>query len=184
MKGKNFSMLIAVLLGLLLLYVCNSCYTESKAIKQAEKAINKKPLAVLPIFRDKFPCITTKSDTTIINTDTTIWVDCPDTASEKDYFTVHDTIIKKVNNVITKTIKVPVTLPVKTMYITKEVEDLSRIAEMGIKLNEQKHINKKQGESLAFYKKGYFIAISLLLILAVIFGIRLYSKLTIKKLLP
>jgi len=132
-------MLIATLTG---------CYTEKKATKQAVKAINEYPLKMLPIFRGQYPCIdVNKADTVIVNTDTTIWVDCPDTIPSTEYFTVHDTLIKKVQ-LPAKTIRVPVTLPVKTVTIVKEIEDFSRIVEKDIQLAEsQKKIDELQDKN-------------------------------------
>jgi len=41
-----------------------SCYTNKKAAEQVNKAIDKKPLVALPIFRGKFPCVVTGVTTT------------------------------------------------------------------------------------------------------------------------
>lgn len=141
-----------------------SCYTEKKAVRQAAKAMNEKPLNILPLFRGKFPCVDlNKSDTVIVNTDTTIWVDCPDTIPSTECFTVHDTLIKKVQ-LPAKTIRIPVTLPVKTVTIVKEIEDFSRIVEKDIQLAEsQKKIDELQ-KSNDRWKKLFFILLGIAVI--------------------
>jgi len=149
MKSQNFIKLMLALTALVLLIATlTGCYTEKKATKQAVKAINVYPLKMLPIFRGQYPCVdVNKADTVIVNTDTTIWVDCPDTIPASQYFTLHDTIVRKVQ-LPAKTIRVPVTLPVKTVTIVKEIEDLSRIVEKDIQLAElQKKIDELQNKN-------------------------------------
>lgn len=128
-----------------LLIIFAGCYSAKKATRQATRAMTVHPAKVLPIFRGKYPCVDTgKADTTIVNTDTTIWVDCPDTA----YSPLHDTTFIRVPGKTVqlpeKTIRVPVTMPVKTVTIVKEIEDLSRIAEMDLKVKELEEKNDKK----------------------------------------
>ena len=91
--------------------------------------MDKYPEQVLPELRKKAPCITVKYDTTYNTIDTIINVDCPDSSSAQ-YFTIHDTVVKK----DFKTIKVPikVQLPARTIY--KYIEDSAKIKELDIKL--------------------------------------------------
>jgi len=133
--AKTVMALICIIWMLTVIISFTGCYTEKKATKQAVKAMNVYPLKVLPIFRGQYPCVdVNKADTVIVNTDTTIWVDCPDTIPASQYFTLHDTVVKKIQ-VPGKTIRVPVTLPVKTVTIVKEIEDLSRVTQMSLQLS-------------------------------------------------
>jgi len=71
-SGVNPFLLI-YLAGIILLISLNACYTPGKAIGQAEKAMNKYPEKVLPVFRGKFPCITTSTKTTVDSSDYKAW---------------------------------------------------------------------------------------------------------------
>ena len=134
LKVILFYVFLAIVLTIILL----SCNTEKKLTAKAETFTSKYPKKAHPFFRGKFPCIDTKSDTTIVHTDTTFYVDCPDTVAAAEYFTVHDTVQIYGKTIIRdgKTIKVPVTLPQKVVTVVKTIEDLSRIAEMDILLIE------------------------------------------------
>ncbi|MCL5459684.1 hypothetical protein M3M33_13700, partial [Loigolactobacillus coryniformis] len=84
---------------------------------------------VAEITRAEFPCTTTKADTVISTKDSLIWIDCPDNTvvTAADY-TGPDTvtrIIRLPGSV--KTVRVPVTLPVKTVTIVQKVEDSATI---------------------------------------------------------
>lgn len=110
-----------------------SCYTDRKATEQITKAILKKPALTADLTRKAFPCITTSSDTTIVTTDTIINVDCPDTTKATEateYFTIHDTTIKR----ITKTIKVPITIQLPSKIIVQKVKDSADILVLNDKL--------------------------------------------------
>ena len=119
----------AIVCCMVLLFSCN---TEKKLTAKAETFTTKFPKKALPYFRDKFPCIETSADTTIFTTDTTIYVDCPDTVKAAEYFTIHDTVKIYGKTIIRdgKTIKVPVTLPQKIVTVTKTVEDSSKVKEL------------------------------------------------------
>lgn len=112
-----------------------SCNTEKKLTAKAESFTTKFPKKALPFFREKFPCVETKSDTTIFLTDTTFYVDCPDTSAAQ-YFTLHDTLVTNIYHP-GKTMKVPVTLPQKVVTVVKTIEDLSRIKEIDILLQDE-----------------------------------------------
>lgn len=101
-----------------------SCYTPKKAEKELNKAITNYPELSAKITRDAFPCTDLKSDTLVMWQDSVIFVDCPDYSYPK-----RDTIIKVniLTNTVTKKVKVPVTIPAKTLYITKTVEDSAKI---------------------------------------------------------
>lgn len=123
--------IIGIIVSILAFIVtfANSCTTPKNAAKKAAKIMDKYPEQVLPELRKKAPCITVKYDTTYNTIDTIINVDCPDSSSAQ-YFTIHDTVVKK----DFKTIKVPikVQLPARTIY--KYIEDSAKIKELDIKL--------------------------------------------------
>lgn len=125
-----------LLLFIAVVVILASCYTSDKATKQVNKADSKFPEVVAKLARDKYPCTELlKNDTAIIFKDTTIWIDCPDTIKGNDFEVIRfDTI----NKVITKTIRVPVTLPVRTEIVTRWYEDSAKLkiaAIANIKLN-------------------------------------------------
>jgi hypothetical protein len=135
MKDKFYQLGLWIVIVTILLAICIvqfSCMTNQKATRQANNIIEKKPLIILSIFREKFPCVTTKLDTNIIWKDTTINIDCPEVnqpIQSGEYFVIRDTFK------VFKTIKVPVTLPVQIREITKTVMDSSYGKEQSIKLN-------------------------------------------------
>lgn len=98
-----------------------SCYNTKKAEQQTNRALLNYPAVVATIARNSFPCISLKSDTTITQIDTIVVIDCPDVVI-KDSVQVHDTI--KTGRTF---IKVPVTLPIRTITILKIVEDSAKI---------------------------------------------------------
>ena len=166
--AKSVLALICIMWILMIIISFTGCYSAKKATKQATKAMNVYPAKVLPIFRGQYPCVDiNKADTVIVNTDTTIWVDCPDTITASQYFTLHDTILIRANSPQLKTIRVPVTLPVKTVTIVKEIEDFSRIKEMSLQVevvakerDEYKAKNEKKGKWIKWF---VFIIIGLLI---------------------
>ena len=129
-KWKNVLIWYAVIAILAIVVTfANGCTTAKNAANKAAKIMDKYPEQVLPELRKKAPCITVKYDTTYNTIDTIINVDCPDSSSAQ-YFTIHDTVVKK----DFKTIKVPikVQLPARTIY--KYIEDSAKIKELDIKL--------------------------------------------------
>lgn len=63
---------------LLITILFSGCYTANKAKQQATKAMDKHPATVLPLFRDKFPCIATAVTTT---TDSSAFTNFRDSAN-------------------------------------------------------------------------------------------------------
>ena len=127
--------LFYIFLSIAVTIILMSCNTEKKLTAKAETFTTKYPKKALPFFRDKFPCIETKSDTTIFTSDTTIYIDCPDTIPAAEYFTFHDTLVRNVYHP-GKTIKVPVTLPQKIVTIETRVKDSSEVKEVMIYLDD------------------------------------------------
>lgn len=158
-----------------IVFLLVGCYSSQKAIKQANKALKKYPIDVLPLFRANFPCDVTSIDTAIYYTDTVISFNCPN-----DYFTVTDTVIVNdtINHVIYKEVKKTiqgktitqiVRLPSKVL--TKYVKDSSLTKELALKLNDcnangtiaQKELEKAQNG----LKKRNYVIFSLLLLLII-----------------
>lgn len=112
------------------------CYTDKKATRQVKKAIDEKPQIAAALTREAFPCINKKSDTTIVTTDTTINIECPDSiysTPATDYFTVHDTIVR----VKIKTVSVPVKIQQVVKYIETFTEDSAKIKTLQYKIDQQ-----------------------------------------------
>lgn len=105
----------------------SGCYTPSKAAKQIDHAIDKYPKIAAERTRAHFPCVTTSADTLIFTKDSLILVDCPDVDQPTGY--INDTVwLTKIDKFpVTKTIKVPVHLPVQYITVTKKVEDSAKI---------------------------------------------------------
>jgi len=105
---------------ILLILLFASCRTAKELLEAAEK---KNPAIVAELARDKYPCTDLlKSDTAVIFKDTTVYIDCPEVTTTYEVVRV-DTI----NNVVTKTVRVPVTMPIRTEYITKWFEDSAKL---------------------------------------------------------
>lgn len=110
-----------IIIGILIM-LFNSCQTAKQLMDKAER---KNPAIVAEYARDKYPCTDLlKPDTAVIFKDTTIYVDCPDTAQTSPYeVTVTDTV----NRIVTKTIRVPVTIRLPGTTITKYYEDSAKL---------------------------------------------------------
>jgi len=112
-----------LLLILILIPELTGCYTQKKATEQVEKANDKFPAIVAKLSRDKYPCTDLlKPDTTIIYEDSIILVEieCPDVPTEVIR-------VDTVNNVITRTVRVPVNMPVQIRTVTKWYEDSAKL---------------------------------------------------------
>lgn len=138
---------------LIALLLCG-CYTQKKASEQVNKANDKFPGVVAKLARDKYPCSEVlKPDTAVIWKDTTIFVDCPDNIPSGYYIDTsltmpsgfygtsgtlrYDTINSvKVVTLPGKTIRVPVTIPSKTVYIDRWYEDSAKLKLNAIQIND------------------------------------------------
>lgn len=139
MKYFKDTDLMILLLNLSILFT--SCYTSDKAQKQVNKADSKYPEIVAKLARDKYPCTDLlKNDTAIVFKDSLVFVDidCPDVIKS-------GTVIKTdtVNNVITKTIRVPVNVPVQTKYINRWYEDSAKLKLASVAINKAITANEK-----------------------------------------
>jgi len=177
--AKTVMALICIIWILTIIISFKRCNMKILVTNQAVKAMNVYPLKVLPIFRGQYPCVdVNKADTVIVNTDTTIWVDCPDTIPASQYFTLHDTVLIRANSPQLKTIKVPVTLPVKTVTIVKEIEDLSRVTQMSLQLSvaeKERDEWKAKSKNKSSWIRWLALAIVGLLIPHIIRAVKLFT---------
>lgn len=128
---------------LILLFFC-SCYNSKKAAKQIDKANDKYPELVAELARDKYPCTDLLTpDTTVIYKDSLVFVDveCPEVIPA-------EVVIKTdtVNNIITRTVRVPVHLPIQIRTINKWYEDSAKLKLLTITLNKANTANVKLNE--------------------------------------
>lgn len=138
-KNKDRSKYVLLTVILLIINIAlNGCYTQQKAQQQIDKANEKYPSLVAVLARDKYPCTEIlKPDTSVIYKDSLIYVDveCPDTTENKNPFIteIRDTI----NNIVykTKTVRVPVNVPVKYSYVTRYYEDSAKLKLNAISIN-------------------------------------------------
>jgi len=105
---------------LLLILILTGCSTAKELLDKAEK---KDPAIVAKYARDKYPCTDLlKPDTAVIWKDSTVYIDCPEVT------TTFETVrFDTINNVVTKIVKVPVNMPVRTQTITKWYEDSAKL---------------------------------------------------------
>lgn len=115
---------------LLLILILSGCSTAKELLDKAEK---KDPAIVAKYARDKYPCSDLfKPDTAIVYKDSMVFVEveCPEVVTA-------ETIIKidTVNNVVMKTIRVPVTVRTAGQVITKYYEDSAKLKIYATELN-------------------------------------------------
>lgn len=115
---------------LIIIILLSSCSTAQELMDKAEK---KDPAIVAKVARDKFPCKDLlKNDTTVLYKDSLVFVEveCPEVVTT-------ETIIKTdtINNVVTKTVRVPVTIRTAGQVITKWYEDSAKIRIAAVALN-------------------------------------------------
>lgn len=114
---------VLCLIAMAFISALTGCYTQKKATEQVEKANDKFPAVVAKMARDKYPCKDLlKPDTTTIYQDSIILVEieCPDVPTEVIR-------VDTVNNVITRTVRVPVNMPVQIRTVTKWYEDSAKL---------------------------------------------------------
>lgn len=114
---------VLCLIAMAFISALTGCYTQKKATEQVEKANDKFPAIVAKLARDKYPCKDLlKPDTTTIYQDSIILVEieCPELPTEVIR-------VDTVNNVITRTVRVPVNMPVQIRTVTKWYEDSAKL---------------------------------------------------------
>ena len=132
-KGKyDTRILIAISAAILLLLSCSPKYNAEKAIADVDKANGKYPAPVAEWLRKQYPCITRASDTVVLSRDSIVYIDCPDLPQIVHEPGSTDTVYK----VQTKTVRVPVHLPIQTQYITTYIEDSAKIKAITVAYNE------------------------------------------------
>jgi len=148
----------------LLIATLTGCYTEKEATKQVVKAMDVYPLKMLPLFRGQYPCVTTNVTHTIDSTAylssldsirlLTDFYNALIDGIEPTVITAHDTIYsKECTNYIKEIARKDKIIALKDKYIAdfakktkeiapivdskvKEIEDLSTVTEMDLKLTD------------------------------------------------
>jgi hypothetical protein len=168
---KNHLFLAAILL--------TSCQTAKQLMDKAEK---KDPAIVATYARDKYPCTDLlKSDTAVLYRDTTVYIDCPDSIPA-----VYETVrTDTVNQVVVKTVRVPVKLPIQVQTVTRWYEDSAKLRIFAIQVNAlqrdtaalQSQVTKYKGQAGRRGKENWiWRAIAIALITWQ--GIRLWGRMT------
>lgn len=157
------------------------CDTTKRAERRQNQILLTHPNVAMVAIRKIAPCVDLKSDTTIVTVDTTVLVDCPDWSdtSTAKYFTIHDTAF--FNNIIIRKIKVPVTIPAKTITIVKEMEDLSKVIELDNKLTNADNKNTDLEAKLKSRNKLILWLIVFLVGLSIPYIIRIVKFFTLPK---
>ena len=147
---NNNSIWVILLLLAITVVLFSSCYNSQKATDQVNKADSKYPDIVAKLARDKYPCTQLlKTDTAVIFKDTTVFLDCPDSIP-KQYETVR---FDTVNNVVTRIVKVPVTIHTAGQVITRWWEDSAKITISKIDVNKLRADSSKMTDHIAYLSK-------------------------------
>jgi hypothetical protein len=155
-----------------ILFLLFSCYSEKKATKQINKAIEKKPELAADVFRKKFPC---ESVDTVVRIDTAwdyVEFECPDKPAQIKTDTLY---IQK--NVIKKQILQGKSVVVagKTEYktITIKVKDSAEIFLLNKSIKDYQVKEEKLHNKIEFKNKIIWI---LLIALIISILINIYKK--------
>ena len=140
-RKPDYPLLVMIVLAAALIISCfTGCYTSKKAEQQVNKANDKFPDVVAKLARDKYPCTDLlKPDTAILYKDTTVYIDCPDSIPATFEVIRRDTV----NNTVVRTVRVPVTFPVKTVYIDRWYEDSAKLKLMASQVASVQKENEK-----------------------------------------
>jgi len=115
------------LLQLILIGLVIMCFSKCNTAKELMDKAEKKDAGIVAEYaRQKYPCTQLlKTDTALVFKDTVVYLECPDTISTSiPYETIRfDTI----NNVVTKIVKVPVTIRTAAQTITRWYEDSAKL---------------------------------------------------------
>jgi len=154
------------------------CYTEKKAVKQADKAMNEYPKAINDKFRKEFPCVTSRVDTIIQG-----YVTYKDTIIEipvnvSDTVTIHDTAF--FNNVIIKKVRIPERVVTLRTYVKDSAEVWQcqlLLEECTTQKNELLEVVKQKDNKIGSLKKWkLWLIIPYALFLAFFILARIYRK--------
>jgi hypothetical protein len=145
---KGFLLFLFALLALVgCMFLLASCSTAKELLDKAEK---KDPAIVAEYARDKYPCTELlKTDTAIIYKDSTIWIECPDSIPAQYETVRYDTV----NNVITKLVKVPVTIRTPERIVTRWFEDSAKLKINAIEINKLQADNSKMADHIVDLNK-------------------------------
>lgn len=146
MKPKIKIDLWAILLiGVCLAILLFGCSTPQQLMDKAER---KNPSIVAQYARDKYPCNDLlRPDTAVIWKDSLIYIDCPEPEppAGNDYQKPGDTVtVVKWMPGTTRTVRVPVSIPVKSQLVTRWYEDSAKIKISQVAINQC----KKEAEQL------------------------------------
>jgi hypothetical protein len=151
------------------------CYTQSKAVKQVNKALGSYPQIVARIALDSFPCNVIRIDTIITVKD--LIVEC----EPVENFTTLSQI-----DTIYGTKKVFVKLPIKTTYITRIVESTAKLVIINAQLDSVNNVIRELQKSkdelsgkVERKNKVIWWLIGLLLLLSIPLVIRIFKMLSI-----
>ena len=117
------------LLLLIIIAILASCSTAKELLDKAEK---KDPAIVATYARDKYPCTELlKTDTAIIYKDSTVYIECPDSLPATFETVRFDTV----NQVVTRVVKVPVTIRTAEKIVTRWFEDSAKLKLYELQVN-------------------------------------------------
>ena len=163
---------------LVLLLLLAGCYTEKKAVKQADKALKEYPKAINEQFRKEFPCVITSSDTIIqqeISYRDTV-IEIP--VTKLDTVWRNDTAF--FNNVIIRKIRVPR----EVVTITKSIKDSAEVWHCQLLLEEStlqknqllEEIEKRDNKIGGLKKWKLWLTIPYLIFIAFFILARIFRK--------
>jgi len=159
--------------------ILTGCQTAKQLLDKAEK---KDPAIVATYARDKYPCTDLlRPDTAVLYRDTTVYIDCPDSIPATFEVIRTDTV----NQVVVKTVRVPVKLPIQTQVVTRWYEDSAKLKIFTVQVNAlqrdtaalQSQVTKYKGQASRRGKENWIwraIAIALL----VWQGVKLWGRMT------
>lgn len=181
MTDKYTIWVLRFLIAYFTVALITGCYTQKKAQEQVNKANDKYPEVVGKLARDLYPCTDLlKPDTLIVHGDTIIMVECPEMELQSDYTPAArrgDTL-----RLPGKIIRVPVTLPVQTRYITNWYEDSAKIKLAALELTKSmKEIGQLKTELTAmtgsrnWYRRYFWWLILAVVILGVFSAYKIFK---------
>lgn len=122
-KPDGILIFMLAVLAWLMIMIFSGCSTAKELIQKAEK---KDLAAVLEYTRDKWPCTEILLPDTVLQThDTLVFIDCPEQPNDFQPGARRGDTLRVPGPV--RTIRVPVTLPIETRYITRWYEDSAKL---------------------------------------------------------
>ena len=162
--------LLRTILPILVTISVIGCYTERKANKELNKALQTYPVMASGIIKDRFPCKSVIIDT-LLKSDTLYdFIDCPE--QPKQIQNIFDTI----ENVIVIKKYVPkkvISKIIVTKTIEKLIKDSAEIFNCQGKLDNS---NKEKDKYKNLYDVWFKIAIALFIMLLITFSIMIYES--------